>query len=107
MEVGTETEAEKEAGTEAEARGAATDEETEADLMEWGDNGGLVSDTGEAGGRVERVEAEETEEGSWWSVRWKAGDVEYARGKMGKLEENRSSPWRLERRGVSSIGERS
>lgn len=69
MEAGTETDPEKEAGTEAEARGAATDEETEAGLMEWGDNGGLVSDTGEAGGRVERVEAEETEEGSWWSVR--------------------------------------
>lgn len=65
MEAGTETDPE----TEAEARGAATDEETEAGLMEWGDNGGLVSDTGEAGGRVERVEAEETEEGSWWSVR--------------------------------------
>ena len=64
-----ETEAEIDPETDPEARGAATDVETEAGLMEWGDNGGLVSDTGEAGGRVERVEVEEREEGSWWSVR--------------------------------------
>ena len=65
MGVGAEAEAE----AEAEAMGAAADAEAEAGLMECGDSGGVVSDTGEAGGSVERVETEEREEGSWWSVR--------------------------------------